>query len=405
MSLLDRVYDEQVWREFYEYKRNSGHLNRREAKELLSFIDNHEYSEFDKAARPKPPQKLIVNKQGTTKKRVVYTFEGTENYILKLISYLLYEYDDRLSDSCYSFRRHSTAKKAISNVLRVEGIASKYVLKADIHNYFNSIPADRLADELSGFIDDGELLCYLQRLLRDDRAVDVATSQMEIGNRGAMAGIPVSPFFANVYLKSLDDMFEKMKVPYFRYSDDILIFADTREQIDRYLKLLTDTITEKGLELNPQKVVITEPGCRWDFLGFCYNEGKIDLSEVTKTKMKAKIKRKAKSLYRRRIRKKVDFETSATAMIKAFNRKLYDEKNEGNFTWSRWFFPVLTSSKGLKELDHYMLEYIRFLDSGRHYKGNYRVTYESIKEMGYRSLVHEYYKGRENEGRNVKGGT
>ena len=45
----------------------------------------------------------------------------------------------------------------------------------------------------------------------------------------------------------------------------------------------------------------------------------------------------------------------------------------------------------------YLLEYVRYLDSGRHYKGNYRISYDDIKKMGYRSLKHEYYISRAKE--------
>ena len=62
-----------------------------------------------------------------------------------------------------------------------------------------------------------------------------------------------------------------------------------------------------------------------------------------------------------------------------------------DFTWSRWFFPNLTVDTGLRELDAYLQQYIRYAVTGRHYKGNYRITYQQLKEWGYRSLVHEYY--------------
>ena len=79
-------------------------------------------------------------------------------------------------------------------------------------------------------------------------------------------------------------------------------------------------------------------------------------------------------------------------MIKIFNKKFFDEEGENSFTWSRWFFPVLSSSDGLAELDRYLVMYLRYLSSGRHYKGNYSVKYETLKSLGLQSLVNEYYK-------------
>lgn len=43
--------------------------------------------------------------------------------------------------------------------------------------------------------------------------------------KGAMAGVPFSGFCANLYLRKLDRAFAGRL--YARYSDDIIVFADT----------------------------------------------------------------------------------------------------------------------------------------------------------------------------------
>ena len=53
-----------------------------------------------------------------------------------------------------------------------------------------------------------------------------------------------------------------------------------------------------------------------------------------------------------------------------------------------------TGALSVQELDAYLLEYVRYLYKGRHYKGNYTVTYDTIKSWGFRSLRHEYYLSR-----------
>ena len=75
--------------------------------------------------------------------------------------------------------------------------------------------------------------------------------------------------------------------------------------------------------------------------------------------------------------------------------KYFDTGDMMDFTWSRWFFPVLTTDRSLKILDAYLVNELRYIYSGRHYKGNYAVTYEHLKELGFRSLVNEYHKWRE----------
>ncbi len=395
LSLLDK---KEIWEKFLQYKIERKHLSAKELEFWEEFVQKEAYRPVTSQLTQSSysfdyPVKISVNKSGTRKKRVVYIFSDTESMILKAMSYLLYRYDSSLSESCYSFRKNRSAKDAITKIMEIPDLDNKYCLKVDVHNYFNSIPVDGLIQVLSETInDDPALLCFLENLLRANRAYE--DNKLIEEERGAMAGTPISPFFANIYLLSLDKMFASKKVPYFRYSDDILLFADSKDALNACQEELTAHIYEKGLTLNPDKVQIYAPKEGFDFLGFHYQDGKIDLSRISKEKMKHKLRRKAHYLYRIRRLKKQNYETTARTFIRTFNRKFYEEEGEDRFTWSRWFFPVLTSVEGLHELDLYFQTYIRYLYSGRHYKGNYRITYERMKELGYRSLVHEYYASK-----------
>lgn len=396
MSILEELKKDTVWAEFLQYKIERRHMPEREIKYWTEFVEKRAYEEITEHITEADfcfdyPTKMLVNKSGTGKKRVVYSYGEKETAVLKILAYLLYRYDDKICDNCFSFRRNSTAKEAVVQILKMRRLDGKYTLKVDISNYFNSIPPERLVEVLRDMMaDDPVLLHFLERLLTEDKAYEDGIVAEE--KRGAMAGIPIAPFFANVYLKSMDEEFKNRGVAYYRYSDDILLFADSEEELKECETMLYALIAGKGLAINPEKVKITGPGEGWEFLGFAYRDGKVDLSEVTKNKLKAKIKRKAHKLYRWRVKKDLPFEPAAKAMIRVFNRKFYDDTDENKFTWSRWFFPVLTTDKGLKEIDAYLIQYIRYLYSGRHYKGNYRITYDEIKELGYRSLVNEYYK-------------
>ena len=79
-------------------------------------------------------------------------------------------------------------------------------------------------------------------------------------------------------------------------------------------------------------------------------------------------------------------------MIRSFDYRFYDLTGNHDFTWTRFYFPVINDDKGLHQIDEYMLEHLRYLHSGRHYKGNYRIGYEDLKKLGYTPLVAEYYR-------------
>ena len=54
--------------------------------------------------------------------------------------------------------------------------------------------------------------------------------------------------------------------------------------------------------------------------------------------------------------------------------------------------PHYNTDESLKLIDEYCQYNVRFLATGRHTKKMYDFRYEDIKKLGYRSLVHEYYK-------------
>ena len=390
MTLLEKLNDKTTWLEFQQYKNEKAQLSEKEQKQLETFIVEERYKPLAQSLDLGIPKKMMITKSGSSKKRVVYCFGKDETWMLKLLGWLLYKYDKKISANCYSFRRRMSAKDAVEKILRIKDLNNKYVLKVDIHNYFNSIPVEGIVDILKQIIEDDEpLLDFLIRIFTDGRCL--YNDEIIKEERGAMAGIPLASFIANIYLLSLDNLFDQMRIPYFRYSDDILVFTDNKQQCQECLRIITQHIEEKGLTLNEDKLVITEPGQPWDFLGFRYVNGKVDLALATIEKTKGKIRRKAHSLYRYRLKKNASFQDAAFKMIKTFDCKFYDMTGENEFTWSRWFFPVITSTDGLHQIDEYMVMYLRYLATGRHYKGNYRIDYQQLKNLGYTSLVNEYY--------------
>lgn len=115
---------------------------------------------------------------------------------------------------------------------------------------------------------------------------------------------------------------------YYRYSDDILIFASTYEELLQLKQKLYNMLDKLKLEINPEKEKISKPYEEWEFLGFSYVNKQIDLSSNTINKMKRKIKRKANALRRWQKRKGLTEDKAAKGFINTFNRKLYGNDNE-----------------------------------------------------------------------------
>ena len=393
-SIISQLDDQAVWEEFLAHRLMKGRFTWPMFSDADDYVAEEGYLPVARAFKsgegPGIPERKRINKMGTGKKRTVYCFSPEETRVLKLIAYLLYRYDDRFAPNCYAFRRGVKASDAIFRLRKELRGRKMWAYKLDIHDYFNSISIPILLPKLRElFADDPQLYGFFERMLTDDRAL--ADGEVVRENRGVMAGTPTSPFLADVYLMDVDRHFYEAGVIYARYSDDIILFAQDKEELDRHKATMLDFLKEYRLEVNPDKERIYSPDEPFEFLGFRCHGNAIDISEAVRTKMKGKIRRAARSLLRWRAAKGVSAEQAMKALIRKFNAKFFEGDDPDSLSWSRWFFPVINRTEGLKEIDSYFQQYIRYLSTGRHTKANYRVRYKDLKSLGYRSLVHEFY--------------
>ncbi|MBQ7500770.1 MAG: hypothetical protein IJT91_07725 [Clostridia bacterium] len=402
MSLLDKLSDRECWERFAEYK--TALCSKSDEKQLMDFIENEYYlpvCEKIYASEAFPlPKKTVISKMGTAKKRVVYTYPEKENTVIKLLTYLMIRrYNGIFTRDLYSFRPQKTAKAAVRRFLKTKDIDRMYSYKVDIHDYFNSIPIDRLLPMLRETTDDDpELYGFLESLLTEKRVV--FRGEIIEETKGIMAGTPISAFYANLYLNDLDRYFYERSIPYARYSDDIIVFAGSEDEVRRYAEHIRGYLESAGLSVNPAKESYSKPGEGWIFLGFSVNGDTVDIAPATVKKLKQKMKRKSNGLRRWAARNKVAPVKAASAFIRVFNRKLLESPQDNELSWSYWFFPVINTADSVAAIDSYARQCIRYIITGKHNKSAYRVTYADMKSLGYRNLVHEYYAFKENHNEN-----
>ena len=399
-SLISQLTLQETWEEFLAYRLLKGRFNWHEFNEADAFVEREDYLPLaTKIAQGEGigiPTKKLVNKMGSGKKRVVYSFAPDEMLVLKLIAFLLYKYDDQFAPNCYAFRRGLKASDAIFKINKAIRRQKMWAYKLDIHDYFNSIDIDILLPMLAEMLaDDLPLYHFFEKLLTTNLAI--SNGQVIEEKHGVMAGTPTAPFLADVFLKEVDLYFYKQGVVYARYSDDIIMFAPDYEQLIQYKNQMARFLAQYLLEVNPDKEKVYSPNEAYEFLGFKCHGHDIDISEATKKKMKGKISRKARSLLRWSHKNHIEPEKAMKGLINYFNRKFFESDDPETLTWSRWFFPVINQTEGLKEIDRYLQQYIRFLGTGKHCKVNYKTDYAQLKALGYKSLVNEYYKYKEKD--------
>ena len=340
---------------------------------------------------PELPERVQIRKLGSDKKRVIYVFSLADRLMLKAVHYCIARVDIGLSSSCLAFRPGFSIHGAFRSV--IQRYRSDYTcIRIDIKNYFNSIPIERMAVALEGAIPgDPMLVASIVRMLRKNEVLEKDRIICD-DSKGVMAGMPLSPLLANLYLKEFDRKAEAWVPVYARYSDDMIFFCEP-EQADALWRDIESELGAFGLLRNEEKSAIVPPGESWEFLGLSYCDGRVGLSAGSVLKMKGKISRAARKLYRWKIRKVASTERAARALIRKFQFKFYGSGREDDeLTWSRWYFPLISDAEDLREIDAYMQEMIRYLDSGRHTKKNHKsLPYDELRRMGYVPLAAAFY--------------
>lgn len=394
--MINALSNPDIWQEYKEHKISNVYFSDNETEKLNTFIEQCGYLNAVKKIQNgdtfDPPTKKEISKISTSKKRIVYTYAEDENMVLKLLNYLLQKkYDHIFANNLYSFRKQRGVYDAITRIVRHRNIKNMWGYKVDISNYFNSVPIDKMIDVLrKTIIDEPEILRFLESVLTNP-IVKYNGEYIE-ENKGIMAGTAISNFLANLYLSHMDHYFYSNNILYARYSDDIIVFNTTEENLNKNIKEIHRFLSEAGLSVNPSKENRYAPKEEWVFLGVSYCDGVIDVAPISVDKLKAKMRRKTRALTRWAARKNVSRENAAKAFIRIFNKKLFDNNAEHELTWARWYFPLINTTKSLKTIDEYSQNCIRYLATGKHTKSAYNFRYEDMKKLGYITLVNQYYK-------------
>lgn len=389
------ILDEAKWNEFLAYRTSKDFVSKKEKEQFEDFILNKKYMTICSQIALGTysfsiPKKHLISKGHSQKKRVVYSFNNEEMLVLKYISYLLYDYDYLFSPNLYSFRNNSSVKSAIRNISNIKNLYNMHGYKVDISNYFNSIDVDILLKNLKNDIKDSLLYSIIESIISNDSVEFHGDIIHE--KKGAMAGIPISAFLANYYIKEIDEYFWGQKLVYSRYADDIILFCNDKDELEMHQKELINYFKKYNLNINPDKEYFFEPKDRWEFLGFSFHGNKIDLSYNTIRKIKAKIRRSARGIRRWMIKKNSTPKIALKAMNRKYNNKFFGKQEKEELSWKYWFFPTITTDESLKIIDKYMQEEQRYIVTGKHNKRNYKIVpYSLLKECNYKSLVNEYY--------------
>ena len=342
-----------------------------------------------------PPTQIFLRKGQTDRKRTVYRFTNENRILLQYLTYMLMEkYDDRFPDALYSFRKDRPLSRLYSDIRRCDPMRGKYVVKADIRSFGESIDTGILGEQLKTWLaDEPEVRAFVMWLVT--RNVFFRDGQLVSGFTSVMPGNPIVAFLQNIYLLEIDACIAASASICSRYTDDICAICEDRESAERTMLQIREIACALKLSINEEKTHIVPPGESYDLLGLKFAQGFIDISDNTYLKVKARIRHRADSICRKVKRGDMSGESGLRNMAAFIHRYFYGPGTEGYVSWADRFFPYISTIDRLRRLDRLSQECLRYVGTGRHTNAKYRFRYADIRELGYVPLVHGYYSRSE----------
>ena len=114
-----------------------------------------------------------------------------------------------------------------------------YILKCDVHKFFQSIDKEILKKKL-------------ERRIKDKDALEIVNRVIDNEEKGLGIGNMTSQVLAIFYLNDLDHYIkEELKIKYYiRYQDDFLLFHSNKEYLKECLEKIEKFLKEEKLSLN-----------------------------------------------------------------------------------------------------------------------------------------------------------
>ena len=238
-----------------------------------------------KGYKPSPVKVTWIPKPDGSKRRLgIPTMRDKAMQMLVLMA-MEPEWEARFEPHSFGFRKGRSPIDAVHHIfttlLHQKGkkVHPGWVFDADITKCFDNISHDALLQKLHG----SPFQAVIRRWLKSGAVGKVG---FETTSKGTPQGGVISPLLANIALHGMELMFgiytksgnylspyrrgkNNRHIAFFRYADDFIILAPSREILENYVVPKIKTfLGDIGLDLNQGKTRIVNVTSGFEFLGF-----------------------------------------------------------------------------------------------------------------------------------------
>lgn len=314
-SLIGRVYDPRnLARAWARVKENRGaggvdriSIDRFECEHRRYLTVLHQRL-AEGSYRPLPVRRVEIDKPGSTAKRLLGIPAVVDRVCQQALRQVLEPiFEPTFSEVSFGFRPERSAHMAMRRIWGQMQEGGRWIVDADIADFFGTILHDRLVALVAERVADSKVLSLIRQILT---AGVLRDGVYESTIAGTPQGGVISPLRSNIYLHVFDEQMQRAGFQLTRYADDWLCVCRTREEAERALASARAVLEgQLGLRIHPEKTRIVHVSQGFEFLGYKiglgrglrFKSGGIGLYAIPRQRSIDRFKDKVRALTRRRI--------------------------------------------------------------------------------------------------------
>ena len=211
-----------------------------------------------RAFRPKPSGGLRPLAIATVRDRVAQTA------VALVITPIV---DREFEPVSFGYRRGHSVAQAVTEVEKCYEAGYRWIVDADIDNFFDEVDHDALLARLAGSVHDADIVRLVTAWIKAPIQHENETVQPV---RGLPQGLPISPVLANLYLDEFDKALLERGLKLVRFADNFLILCKERPMAEAALELSQTVLRDLHLALDPDKTRVTSFDQGFRYLGHLF---------------------------------------------------------------------------------------------------------------------------------------
>ena len=206
----------------------------------------------------------------------------------KLVLYAIKEELHKLFPECIPNKLPNTYIRDIKEKFRVLDCDNTSYLKVDIKGFYDNLTREAILEKVGNASKNENFISLIKRSLINKtvpKGYRKKDSKKYTTDKGVPQGLSISNILAEIYMEDFDKFFKTRGLGYYRYVDDILIFAENSEidQIELEIKEQFEII-DLSIHDQDQEDKKSEKGSvkeHFQYLGYKVSSEKVTVKEST----------------------------------------------------------------------------------------------------------------------------